>query len=365
MIDRLRLRLRPAGVSWLLVRPLDAQPWRWQHWQAGDVMAEGDWPPPAALQTLRCALIVPVDAVSYFEIAAPPGVRPSEWPMLLEDRLLQPPETVLVGCVGRRSKTLRLVALDRERLARWQRNASALGLHIERYWSEFQLAPEAKPGDALRWSSSGFTCLVQADEQGAQKWLAVPDGLAAGALADVLPAGRDVMLGSGVALDALPSLVQVKRLPRATGRSRGTLQLAGVCVALSLGWAVLAAAQSWQEGALVRTTLNERLGTSTLQQAESRLRNIQRDEQQRLFRQQQIATLGKAADGWLTEHPQWGLESLGFDGRHWEIKLSGSGEAMENVERWDSLAREVGGTASLARDGGTLIVQIDLEGGGT
>lgn len=365
MIERLRLRLRPAAASWLLVRPRDAQPWRWQHWQAGTLVAEGDWPPPAALQMLRCALIVPVDAVSYFETVAPPGVRPNEWPMLLEDRLLQPPETVLVGCVGRRNKTLRLVALDPARLARWQHDAGALGLHIERYWSEFQLVPEAKSGDALRWSASGFNCVIQADEQGEQNWLAVPDELAAGVLGDLLPTGRRVEPGSDVMFEGLPSLVRARRASRPAGRWRGTFRLAGVCVALSLGWAVLAAAQGWQEGVQVRTILSEQLGASTLQQAESRLRSLQRDEQQRLFRLQQTAALGNAVDSWLAEHSEWTLESLGFDGRHWEIKLNGHGEALENVARWDALAAEVSGTATLTRDGSTLIARIDLEGGGT
>lgn len=365
MIRRLRDRLRPAAANWLLVRPDDARAWRWQHWQAGTLAAEGDWPPPAALQALHCALVVPVDAVSYFETAAPPGVRPDEWPMLLEDRLLQSPETVRVGCIGRRGKTLQLVALDRARLARWQRDATALGVHVERFWSEFQLVPEAKAGEAQQWTAPPFTCLVRADEQGGQKWLAVPEELAEAVLGDALQTGRAVIPGSGVVLDGLPSLQPTSRAPRSAARWRGTVRLAGACAALSFGWAVLAGAMSWQEGSLVRASLSERLGTSTLQQAESRLRTIQRDDQQRLFRQQQVRALGQAVDAWLVEHPEWALESLGFDGRYWEIKLNGYAEAPESTSRWDRLASEVGGTASLTQSSGTLIARVDLEGGGT
>lgn len=362
---------RSASEDWLLVRPDETGPWHWQRWQAGAVSDQGDWPPPAGWHTLRCAFIVPADAASYFEITAPPGVRPAEWPLLLEDRLLQPPEAVRVGCAGRRGKLLRLVALERTRLANWQQQAVAMGLHVERYWSEFQLCPEVEPGEALEWHVSGYVCRVEADEQGAQRWLALPDAFAGTLGAQVFDGAGPVRLlnspGHGCALDKLPTLIEARR-PRRVSTAGGWHQhrrLAAVCLGLALAWASLMAGKTWQEGSHVQAALAAQLGgASTLQQAERRLRRAQRDEQQWLFRQQQVAALGQTVSGWLAEHPGWALQALGFDGRHWHVTVSGHGDALVDSERWEALGREIGGIVTLTHENGSLTARVDLEGDG-
>lgn len=366
-----RARQRSASDEWLLVRPDETAPWHWQRWLDGATRDQGDWPPPAGWQTLRCALVVPADAASYFEVTAPPGVRPAEWPLLLEDRLLQPPESVRVGCVGRRGKVLRLVALERARLTDWQQQAGTMGLHVERYWSEFQLCPEAEPGEALEWHVPGHVCRVQADKQGAQRWLALPDAFAETLGEQVFDSAEPVRLqmspGPGCALDKLPSLVEARRPQRvsAAGGWHQHRRLAAICLGLALAWALLMAGQTWQEGSHVRAALAAQLGgASTLQQAESRLRRAQRDEQQWLFRQQQVAALGQTVSGWLAEHPDWSLQALGFDGQHWHVTVSGKGDALVDQERWEALGREIGGIVTLTLEGGALTARVDLEGGG-
>ncbi|OEC33826.1 general secretion pathway protein L [Pseudomonas cuatrocienegasensis] len=365
MIKRFfRARQRPRPDTWLLLRPDEARSWQWLHWHNGAVIEQADWPPPAGWQALRCALLIPADAVSYFEISAPPGIRPAEWPLLLEDRLLQAPEAVLIGCVGRRDTRLQLVALERARLARWQQQADTLGITLERYWSEFQLCPPQQPGQTLAWSVADYVCQVQADEQGAQHWLALPRVLAAG-LAATGAAPRAVAPGPDGPLDKLPSLVPVTRPRRATGGHdwRTARRLAGTCLGLALLWAVLMAGTTWQQGSQARAALAQQFGaSSTLQQAQSRLRRAQREEQHWQVRQQQVAAWSQTLNGWLSEHPDWALQALGFDGRHWYVTLSGHDDALADTARWQTLGREIGGSVTLTREGESLTVRVDLEG---
>ncbi|TLX64141.1 hypothetical protein DN820_07430 [Stutzerimonas nosocomialis] len=367
MIEALRRHLaRPAADDWLLLRPSDAGPWRWLHWRAGQLLAEGDWPPARHDETLRRALLVPATACSQFEVAAPPGVRPSEWPLLLEDRLLQPPEAVQVTCVGRHAGRLRLLVVERSRLTAWQQAAAEHGMRIERCWSEYQLLPDIAPGQTLVWPRDGYRCVAGLDEAGLPYWFAWPDPLGPWTSADgaqELP--RQAPGGPGQPLASLADLTPGHRARRPSASSRGLRRLAALCAVCALAWGLAQLGQTYREGEQGRVRLAERLGgVTTPPQAEARLRRLQRDDQAAAFRQQQLAALGSAVDALLAAAPGVQLEALGFDGRHWTLTLSGADGSLSDGRRWDALGEALGMTATLEQDGTQLTARFDLDTGG-
>ncbi|MFP3449895.1 type II secretion system protein GspL, partial [Pseudomonas sp. SIMBA_067] len=68
----------------------------------------------------RVALIVPAEHCSHFQLPAPPGLRREEWPLLLEDRLLQSADEVVCGCLGREAGQVRLLTVARQHLEGWR-----------------------------------------------------------------------------------------------------------------------------------------------------------------------------------------------------------------------------------------------------
>ncbi|EJT85002.1 general secretion pathway protein L [Pseudomonas putida S11] len=94
--------------------------------------AIGQGEPPANLQA-RVALILPAEACSYFRVPAPPGLKREEWPLLLEDRLLQAVDEVTCACLAREPGHLRLLVVGPSatgRLARAVRRSGACRWHV-------------------------------------------------------------------------------------------------------------------------------------------------------------------------------------------------------------------------------------------
>lgn len=366
MIERLRQRLRrPVTDQWLLALPVDGSAWRWLHWRDGHVLEEGTWPPEPGLKALPSALLLPATACSLFEVTAPPGIRPGEWPLLLEDRLMQPLAEVQVACLGRFGAHLRLLVVERARLEAWLQQAGSLGLSLASGWSEYQLLPEVADGQALVWSRPGYRCIVQRDDLGQLLWCAWPDRLP----------GCPLNLSSGLRKSGEHRLQQPLArvpgiLPTLPGRQRlainpGVMRLAGVCALLALVWLGTLFFQIRAEGAAAREALTQRLGGAISQaRAEAQLRQRQRNLQDDAVRLQQLAVLEAALAEWLQEKPEARLEVLAFDGRYWTLTLSNAGASLSEAQRWQALATQLGMQAHFEARAGEVTARFDLDAGG-
>lgn len=366
MIERLRQHLRrPVADQWLLALPVDGGAWRWLHWDDGHVRAEGVWPPSPGLMALPCALLLPATACSQFEVTAPPGIRPSEWPLLLEDRLMQPLAEVQVVCLGRFAGRLRLLAIERARLVAWQQQAGELGLSLAACWSEYQLLPEVAVGLPLVWSRPGYRCIMQRDEQGLPHWFAWPDRLpgcpssASGELHEACERRLQQPLA------CLPGILLNRPSRQRLILSSGTKPLAALCGVLAMLWLGTLFIQTRAEGAVAREALVQQLGGgASLLRVEAQLRRRQRNLQDEAFRQQQLAALETALASWLQENPEARLEALAFDGRHWTLTLSNASPALSEVQRWQALAAQLGIQMQLEARTGEVTARFDLDAGG-
>jgi general secretion pathway protein L len=366
MIERLRQRLRrPMADQWLLLSPADGNAWRWQHWCDGGVHQAGDWPAPAELQALPCALLLPATACSQFEVMAPPGIRPSEWPLLLEDRLLQPLAEVQVACLGRFAGRLRLLAVERTRLETWQQRAAELGLKLSGCWSEYQLLPEVGNGQALAWLRPGYRCIVQRDDDGQPSWFTWPDTLADSPLSASCERYEPSRTPLQQPLARLPGIIPTRSSRPRLSVSPGTMGLLALCVVLALVWLGTLFIQTRAEGTAAREWLAARLGNAvSLARVEAQLRQRQRNLQDDAFRQQQLASLEAALASWLEENPEARLQSLAFDGRYWTLTLRNPGPHLNDAQRWQTLATQLGIGARLEERAGQVSLRFDLDAGG-
>ncbi|MDQ7912827.1 type II secretion system protein GspL [Pseudomonas sp. 102515] len=164
LLPLLRRDLSPAhGSARLLLRtrrpgppgpdnPLVAAHLRDASLQAGATL-------PAAAQPVT--LLLHGEDCSLFDVAAPKGLRPHEWGLLLEDQLLADANGQHLVCLGRAPGRLRLLALDRALLEAWREHCAACGWTVVACWVDFQLLPEptaeggigARLGDSLRFKT--------------------------------------------------------------------------------------------------------------------------------------------------------------------------------------------------------------------
>lgn len=114
---------------------------------------------PARAQPVT--LLLHGEDCSLFDVAAPKGLRPHEWGLLLEDHLLADASGQHLVCLGRPPGRLRLLALDRALLDAWREHCAACGWTVAACWVDFQLLPEATAeggiglclGDSLRFKT--------------------------------------------------------------------------------------------------------------------------------------------------------------------------------------------------------------------
>ena len=105
-------RSAPAR-PWLLLRPGQADaPWDWLLVDGDIPLRQGQGEPPAEPHA-RVALVVPGEACSHFQVPAPAGLRREEWPLLLEDQLLQEPQILACANLARLAGQVRLVVVAR------------------------------------------------------------------------------------------------------------------------------------------------------------------------------------------------------------------------------------------------------------
>ncbi|NBA98000.1 type II secretion system protein GspL [Pseudomonas sp. R5(2019)] len=339
------LARRRRTPQWLLIRPHTDGRWQWLH--SGDGL-QGDWPPPALYLNLDAALVLPATACSHFDLPAPPGLKPAEWPQLLEEQLLQPAGSVQVGCIGKQHRRLQLLVVQREVLRRWLDECAALGVHVSRCWAEPQLMAQALPV----WERDADYCLKLGVADERRRWLVWPKAL--GPLPDAMGAlpqqcGHWPSLGAD--LSKMPSVFPLRRTARRERLpvSAGQWRLAAVCLGLALSWGALGGWQDWQQTTQARAQVVAITGpVATAQQAGRMLQRLQREQADAQVRQQQLDALEQALGVWLDGEAQWQLHSSDFDGKRWQVVLVGAGRAPE-VAHWQAMADAAGARLQSAR----------------
>ncbi|MBA1203696.1 type II secretion system protein GspL [Pseudomonas capeferrum] len=341
---KLEWRRPTAPSSWLLLKPgAEQAAWRWALVEAGSPVRQGQGMPPSGLSA-RPALIVPGEACSHFQVPAPPGLKREEWPLLLEDRLLQGAEEVLCTSLGGAAGELRLVTVERQRLDDWRAVCAAWGVVPERCWAEFQLLPEPAPGCCWHWRQDETRDLFKGVcVEGRHHWLAWPAALAdqrpaqwEGLQVDPLEGDWPAHLG---ALDTLPGLFEQRRGGRRTELPRLPWRLAVACLALTGIWGGLWFAQQWRQADLYRAQVQAVTGQqATARQAAQVLKRLREADRERQLRLRQLEGLQTELHGWLREHPGWRLRGVRFDGQRWHVRVDGEGDAPP----WQALASAAG-----------------------
>lgn len=348
--------------AWLLVRP-GADGWQW--WRVPGHQ-QGNWPPaPGALQAARVALLIPAAHCSHFQVAAPPGLKRHEWPLLLEDQLQQPLEQVQVHCLARNAGYLQLLVVNKAQVQQWLSEAEALGIAPEYLWAEPQLVPEAGPSEVRCWTRGDTRYLVRADQQGRQQWLVWPD------LLGEPPEdwrSEDCMHGDWPAqhaqLQRLTNLLPARQVRRARTALFNPVQRRLLAVASMLGlcWASLGLVQWLGQVPGWKAEVEALTGpVANVRQAGRELARLQAGQTDWRVRQEQLVMLEQALGNWLGSQQGWGVSGSYFDGRSWRLVLSGN-TAPPATSHWQSLAQAAGATASAepSENGALLTVRFDL-----
>ncbi|MCQ9425863.1 type II secretion system protein GspL [Pseudomonas sp. LJDD11] len=353
---------RRKPCAWLLVRP-EAGGWQWRRVPGNQ---QGSWPPPAdTLQAARVALLIPAMHCSHFQVAAPPGLKRHEWPLLLEDQLQQPPEQVQVHCLARSAGHLQLLVVNKAQVQQWLSEAEQLGIAPEYLWAEPQLMPLADAGEVRCWVRDDARYLVRADEQGRQQWLVWPD-----ALGEPPEGWRSDACMHGdwppqyADLQRLPNLLDVRQVRRARTALFNPVQrrLLAVAAVLGLGWASLSLVQWLGQVPGWKAEVQALTGpVANTRQASRELARLQSEQTDWRVRQEQLVMLEQAIGNWLGSQQGWGVSGSYFDGRTWRLVLSGNA-TRPAADHWQSLAKAAGATASAepSENGALLSVRFDL-----
>ena len=225
---------------------------------------------PASAQPVT--LLLHGEDCSLFDVAAPKGLRPHEWGLLLEDHLLADASGQHLVCLDRPPGRLRLLAVDRALLDAWRAHCAASGWTVAACWVDFQLLPEATAedgiglclGDSLRFKT-------RVDDR--ELWLTWPRALEASLppeLAALLtPASSEPQAdlwpqpATGVApQDLWPRQGRRRTLP-ALGLPRSLvlgMAAAAVLAAVHLGLQQL---QHWRQAQADRAYVAQRLGLAS------------------------------------------------------------------------------------------------------
>lgn len=334
------LMLRPP-------RPHSTDPWYWQHWHQGQNMAQGQGWPPETLRNLQCALVIPAPCCAHFELLAPPGLKPHEWPQVLEDQLLQEPDQVQILYLGHQHPRLHLAVVNQSLLQEWQQQLQPQGLTLNYLWTEFLLLPEPVPEQDLYWPTDGYGCYLLQDANGIRQRLTWPADqpwpLASertiqhldntGALPE-LTAGRLRHLLSCSKLKARRRWV----MPRLNRRLRAQVAVCaglGLCALLLESYALYRQTQVW------RDQVAQQLGKVTSpQQAQQRLQPMLRAQRTEQMAQQLLAELEQSWSDWFNRQSDWQLIESRFNGRLWQLTVSGAQPPTAELSaRWQSLAK--------------------------
>ncbi|MBS9403125.1 hypothetical protein KG088_05735 [Halomonas sp. TRM85114] len=167
-----------ATLAWALVEPdsPSGSPPLEEGYLTGDTL-------DARLVTLSrehlTVLILPPDAVSHFCPAHPKGLKHSEWPVLIEDRVATEISQLILAAIEQRPDRLELVAVDRHVLQAWQAWFAEHGLVITCWASGFMGMPAPDGFDQLRVladESHWMITSLEPEEPGVVHWLTWPRG---------------------------------------------------------------------------------------------------------------------------------------------------------------------------------------------
>ncbi len=361
-------RRAPARQAWLLLRPPVHHEGVWQ-WRRLPGSESGDGMPQAHDQDEQVALIIPAALCSHFQVPAPPGLKPHEWPLLLEDQLQQPADDVQVSCLSRPAGHLELLVVDRTQVQHWLSACADRGLAPGCVWAEMQLLPSVPAGEVLCWSRETDSCLKRGDAVGAQQWLVWPHLL--GEVPDIWQPSVDAMNGpwpsQWAELDRLPNLLPGTGARRSRSRPSSPLftrmqkRLLAVCALLALCWGGLTAFQFWQQIPVWRAQVEHITGpVSTPQQAARLLARLQAQQTDWRSRQLQIAELEGAVSHWLAAQQGWGVSGNYFDGRNWRVVLNGN-VAAPPLSHWQAIAKAAGAVASVETDEKKALLTVSFD----
>ncbi|MEN1834749.1 type II secretion system protein GspL [Pseudomonas lijiangensis] len=364
IVERWSLKRR-AQRHWLLLRPAATGAWQWRRLPGDE---QGDWPPPAHCLQDTLALIMPAEQCSHFQVPAPPGLKPHEWPMLLEDLLQQPAEAVQVSCLSRLAGHLELLVVERAQVQRWLSESEELGVSPDYLWAELQLLPTQAAGQTLSWSRPEGRCLIRGADNDLQHWLVWPDVL--GEPPESWRQPTEEMSGAWpsrwAALSRLPNLLvrsgarRPKARRRASAFGRSLSRLAGVCGVLALCWGALALGQFWQQVPVWKAQVEALTGpVDSARQAARVLSRLQSEQADWQSRQQQIAELEQAMTLWLDSHKDWGVSGTYFDGRTLRLVLSGNASPPDTTH-WQAMAKAAGAKVSVETNEKTSLLTLNF-----
>lgn len=338
---------RAQPRPWLLLRPGDT--WDWALLDNGTVQREGQGQPPASL-VARVALIVPGEQCSQFQLAAPPGLKRDEWPLLLEDQLMQGPDEVHCACLSRHAGQLRLLVVARERLHAWRRQCAQWGVQVDRCWAEFQLLPTPEPGLVWQWQRAPGTTLYKGrGDDDREHWLLWPAVLGDTPQLPWLQQRTVPLAGAWptalAPLDSLPSLFEQPRTAhRWPAVPRHQQRLIAACLVLAAGWGGLWLSQQWRQAQVWRAQVQAVAGNqASPQQAAQALKHLRDSERQQQLHMRQLQELQAQVQAWLHDHPGWRLHAARFDGQRWYLRLDGEGSAPP----WAEMASAAGATVQV------------------
>jgi len=338
---------RTPAQPWLLLRP--GPVWHWALTAGGIVQSEGHGQPPTNLFA-RVALILPAEACSHFRVPAPPGLKREEWPLLLEDRLLQATDEVACACLAREPGALRLLVVARQQLDEWHGQCAAWGVQVERCWAELQLLPAPSAGSAWHWQRTADLSLYKGlADDGQECWLAWP--VALGSVPQQPWAALQKMPFSGnwpstlAALDSMPGLFERARKMRALPVvSRQHPRLLAACLLLAAAWGGLWLSQQWRQAQLWRSQVIAVTGEqASPRHAALALKRLRESQLQQQLRTRQLDDLQSRLQTWLHDHPGWRLQAVRFDGQRWHLRLEGEG----STPPWQDMADAAGATVQI------------------
>lgn len=357
---------RRAARPWLLMRPgTHGEAWQWARIELGHVQASGSGAPPP-IAGARVALVLPGELCSHFQVPAPPGLKRHEWPLLLEDRLLQIAQTMACGCLGREPGCMQLVCVDQALLDGWLDQCAAWQLDVQRCWPEFQLLPAPSPGTAWCWQRDArLSLFVGSSAEARQHWLAWPIELQAAAPAGIwreleIQAFEGAWPERFAALDGLPTLFERRRAKRqARQMSPGLWRLPAACLALALLWVGLWTSQQWRQQGIYQTQVEEVVGpVASFREAAQRLKQQRQGADERQLRLRQLEHLQSELDGWLRANGSWQLSAAHFDGQRWTLRLQGYEVIDESP--WQAMASAIGVAVQVSEANDELNLTFDL-----
>lgn len=360
-IEKGLLRFVTRRKGELLLRAVpgdDAAMLQWAWWvrQPGQPDQGGYGDVPEAIRTLPATLILRADEYTLFDVPAPPGLKESEYPLLLEDMIMGDLSAQQVRCVGRLHGRLQLIVCACERLEAWHQRAQQSGLKLNAIVTDFQRLADAETGVLLWRQQASLTLLKPSlpDQMG---------GILGWSDTALPPLPKhwqpEATLNAGDVLAELAQLADLARsnetslLPRSRvsriGHERAggysglftrlsplvsslKVPLVGFVLSLSC-FGLAAASQNWSSQSSYRAAVTERLGLP----AEASKNRVRRElrlrlnlKSESLLRLDNASKLYQQLDTWLQQTPGWQLLGLEMQAQTPRIVLrwQGEGEAM-------------------------------------